>query len=434
MNNKRLFFSMVIPSVLAFALTGVYSIADGYFVGNQLGDNGLAAINFAYPITAFILAVGTGVGLAGAVRFSILNGQKQEADAGEVFANTSLLLLIFGAILTILVLLLLNPLLHLLGADGAVYNLAVEYTRIIALGAIFQVLATGFIPFIRNMGGATYAMVTMILGFGSNILLDYILIWVCDMGMFGAAFATVLGQAISLAASIGYFVKKKFRVHISVKEKLVKSFCNVTKTALAPFGLTFSSNITLILMNRYLMVYYGEKAVAAYACIAYIVIIGYLLLQGVGDGCQPLISLYFGEKDFQKEKETMHLAYFTSAVIAVICMIIMYLFRDYIGMLFGASSETSADVARYLPLFLAPMLPLAYIRITTTYLYATEKTWLSYLLVYAEPVLLFVLLLLLPHINAISKFAVWIAVPIAQFITWCISVLIKRNSFIDSRV
>lgn len=428
MSNKRLFFCMVIPSVLAFALTGVYSIADGYFVGNQLGDNGLAAINFAYPITAFILAIGTGVGLAGAVRFSILNGQKHETDAREVFANTSLLLLIYGAVLMGLVLLLLNPLLHILGASGGVYDLAKEYTQVIALGAIFQVLATGFTPFIRNMGGATYAMVTMILGFGSNILLDYILIWVCDMGMFGAALATVLGQAISLAASIGYFIKKKFRVHISVKEKLVKSFCDVTKTALAPFGLTFSSNITLILMNRCLMVYYGEKAVAAYACIAYIVIIAYLLLQGVGDGCQPLISRYFGENDIQKEKETMRLAYITSACIAVICMMVMYVFRDYIGILFGASFETNADIAKYLPLFLVPLLPLSYIRITTTYLYATEKTWLSYLLVYAEPAILFVLLLLLPHIDAISKFTVWIAVPVAQIVTWGISILVRKNS------
>ena len=95
MNNRSVFFRMVLPSVVAFALTGVYSIVDGFFVGNRLGDSGLAAINLAYPITAFIEAVGTGLGLSGAVRYSILHGQKQHKKEKESFACTVFLLLIF---------------------------------------------------------------------------------------------------------------------------------------------------------------------------------------------------------------------------------------------------------------------------------------------------------------------------------------------------
>ena len=174
------------------------------------------------------------------------------------------------------------------------------------------------------------------------------------------------------------------------------------------------------------MTHNGEQAVAVYGCIAYIIIIAYLLLQGVGDGSQPLISRYYGERNLANVKEIRHLAYTTSGVIAVMCMVVMFMLRNDIGILFGASAETNSDVAKYLPLFLSPLLFLAYIRITTTYLYATEKAALSYLLVYAEPIMLFFLLLLLSQITIINVSAVWIAVPTAQFITWCISLIVKR--------
>lgn len=426
MSSKSAFFRMVIPSVMAFALTGVYSIVDGFFVGNRLGDSGLAAINLAYPVTAFIQAIGTGLGLSGAVRYSILRGQKRHEKEKENFAGTILLLSIFSALLTVLVFSFMSPLLHLLGAAGSVYELSREYIQVIAAGAVCQIFATGFIPFIRNMGGSSFAMLAMIAGFGTNIVLDYLLVWVCQLGMVGAALATVIGQAISMTAAAGYFIKRKIGFTFPACKSLPEHFFMILKVAVAPFGLTFSSQITLILMNRFLMMYNGEQAVAVYCCIVYIIIIAYLLLQGVGDGSQPLISRYYGEGNPENVKEIRHLAYITSGIIAAICMTVMFMLRSNIGILFGSSAETNADIAKYLPLFLLPLLPLAYVRITTTYLYATEKAVLSYLLVYAEPVTLFFLLLVLPQIPMPGTLAVWIAVPFAQFMTWCLSFIIKR--------
>ena len=189
---------MVIPSVMAFALTGVYSIVDGFFVGNRLGDSGLAAINLAYPITAFIQAIGTGLGLSGAVRYAILCSQKQREKEKESFTSTIFLLLIFSVLLTILMFVFLSPLLHMLGAEGVVYELSIEYIQVIAAGSICQIFATGFIPFIRNMGGASFAMITMIAGFGTNIILDYMFVWIYHLGMAGAALATVVGQVVTM--------------------------------------------------------------------------------------------------------------------------------------------------------------------------------------------------------------------------------------------
>ena len=185
-------------------------------------------------------------------------------------------------------------------------------------------------------------------------------------------------------------------------------------------------------MNRSLMLYNGEQAVAVYGCIAYIMAIIYLLLQGVGDGSQPLISRYYGEGKLNILKEFRKLAYTTSGMVAFICMIVVFIFRNYIGILFGASEETTQIVAICLPLFLATVLCLAYVRITTAYLYATEKTILSYILVYSEPIVIAVLLVFLPQIKNLEQFIIWVVVPLAQFITWCISIFIKH--YIDRKM
>ena len=195
---SKAFFSYVIPSVLAFALSGVYTIVDGFFIGQSLGDMGLTAITLAYPVSALIGAIGTGLGLAGAIRFTILSAQGEEEQTRECFSGTTLLILLAGVLLTALLFGLAAPIQRLLGAGGDTLTLCVEYARVIALGAIFQLLATGFVPFIRNMGGASFAMVSMILGFLTNIALDYTFVWVLSWGMAGAALATIIGQAVTM--------------------------------------------------------------------------------------------------------------------------------------------------------------------------------------------------------------------------------------------
>ena len=155
-----------------------------------------------------------------------------------------------------------------------------------------------------------------------------------------------------------------------------------------------------------------------------------MLLQGVGDGSQPLISQYYGEDDQSSVQTTRKLAYLTATVITVACMVGVYLSRAKVGVLFGASPEANAGVIRYLPLFLATLLFLAFVRITTSYFYATEKNALSYLLVYAEPVCTLLMLLILPPMLKLT--GVWLAVPIAQVVTFVIAGNARRR--VDANV
>lgn len=272
-----------------------------------------------------------------------------------------------------------------------------EYVRIIALGAVFQIFATGLVPFIRNLDGSTFAMFSMIAGFLTNIALDYLFVWVYPWGMSGATIATIIGQAVTMLAAIFFLLKNRIGFCFPVPKELLRFLGSFLKVSVAPFGLTFSPQITTILMNRFLMIYGGEQEVAIYGCIAYITAIVYLLLQGVGDGSQPLISRYFSQNNISVMKQMRKFAYLTSVCISLFCMAGVFLLRGYIGVLFGASTETNGGVSFYLPFFLTPLFPLAYVRITTAFLYATEKSAFSYILVYAEPVFIFILLLTLPH-------------------------------------
>ena len=209
--NKK-FFSYVIPSILAFTLSGVYTIVDGFFIGQSLGDTGLTAITLGYPISALIGAVGTGLGLSGAIRFTILNAQGETQKRQECFSGTTLLMLLTAGLLTAILFAFAQPILHLLGARGNMLTLCVMYAQVIALGAVFQLLATGFVPFIRNMGGATVAMIAMAFGFATNIALDYVFVWALSWGMAGAAWATIIGQAVTMIVAVIFFLVKKERI------------------------------------------------------------------------------------------------------------------------------------------------------------------------------------------------------------------------------
>lgn len=421
--QKKEYYTFVIPSILAFALGGVYSIVDGFFIGQCLGDAGLASVTIGYPLAVLIQAVGTGLGLAGAVRYTVWGAEGRKEEQEKCYTSALLLLTLVSIVLTVLFLTQLYPILRFLGAEGDLLEMTADYVRVLAIGTMLQLLATGLIPFIRNMDGATYAMGAMILGFVVNIVLDYVFVWHFPWGMKGAAWATVIGQGTTTAAAALFLLRKKPGLRLPRLSEMFSTWGRMVKIGIAPFGMTLSPTVTLVLMNRFLLMYGGEQAVAVYGCIDYVTAVIYLLLQGVGDGSQPIISEYYGEKNMELAKAYRSMAYRTAGVITVFCMVSMFLARGGIGILFGASQETCEEVVRRFPLFLATLIFVAFIRVTTSYLYATEKAALSYVLVYAEPVLSLTMFLILPLFLGLN--GVWIAVPCSQILSGGVALVIK---------
>lgn len=426
MSKTRTFFSYVIPSVLAFALSGVYAIVDGFFIGNSIGDTGLSTINVAYPVVALMQAVGTGIGMGGAVVYSIAGASGDQEKADLYAGATGTFLFLASVVITALSYVFLDVILALLGAEGDILTLGKNYLRIIVFGAVFQVFSTGVVPLIRNLNGSAFAMMSMVAGFLTNILLDYLFVWVFQWGVTGAAAATVIGESITMIMGIIYLYIRKiplFCIHIPDAGSL---FFRIVKIGLAPFGLTMTPNIALVLMNRRLILYGGEQAVACYACIAYALTIVYMFLQGVGDGSQPLMSRYYGAGEDQEFYSVRRMAYGLAGVLAVFSIGVLFLCRFQIGALFGASEAVLTETGKVIPMFLIGVIFLAFTRITTSGFYASENNLLSYILVYAEPALLFVFLLVLPPVAGLP--GVWWSTGLSQAVCGGIAVLLQYTA------
>ena len=268
-------------------------------------------------------SAGTGIGMGGAVMWTVRRAEGQKEDGDEYVRTALRLLLLTSIVLTAVMLIFMDPVLSFLGAEGTIRPLGEEYLQIMVYGTTFQVFATGIVPLIRNNGGASFAMVTMIAGFGMNIVLDYLFVWVLQLGMAGAAWASILGQAVTMVGSFVYVWKGKLPV-LGVCKEFGKKVCRIVQIGIAPFGLSLSPMISLLFMNRFCLSYGGETAVASYACIAYGLTIVYLLMQGVGDGSQPLMSLHYGEGKTKEVDRVRNMAYATAWVLALACMLILY--------------------------------------------------------------------------------------------------------------
>lgn len=427
MNHRAIFLKYVIPSIIAFALSGIYAIVDGYFVGNAIGDAGLSAINIAYPIVAVLQALGTGIGIGGAVYYSISTAEKKEARAKEFIAASWWLLILASAITTAVTYFFSSDILRLLGADGKILLFATDYIKIIALGAALQILGTGLIPFMRNYGGTFWSMFAMLGGFVTNIVLDFVFVWVFEWGMKGVAAATIIGQGVTVAIAIIYILlRKKFFARIPLNH--LKEICAaIFRVGLAPFGLALTPNISLILINRFSAFYGGEKAIATYACVFYTICIIYLILQGVGDGSQPLMSRFYGEKDGQSLKIIQKMAYIFAVILAVLGGIVMFISRTSIGILFGTSAEVSSEISKIVPIFLVSLPFVAVTRIATASFYATEKSSLSYILTFIEPVLMLLFMLILPPLFG-GQIMIWWSTVLARIFATILAMILTKNN------
>lgn len=189
---------------------GVYTIVDGLLLCKKQHRRrvGLSAVNIAYPIVAVIQAVGAGIGMGGAIYYSICKAKKNENGAREFTAGAMWSLIISSVLLTVSVFFLNGFILSLLGAERKALDLGEEYIAVIALGAALQVIGTGLTPFIRNHGGSLYAAISMISGFVTNIILDYLFVWVLDQGVSVAAWATVIGQVVTMLFALFYLLRK----------------------------------------------------------------------------------------------------------------------------------------------------------------------------------------------------------------------------------
>lgn len=424
---KKKFWKYVIPSMFTCLLSGIYCLVDGLFIGRAVGDAGLAGINIAWPIPALILAIGTGIGIGGSVVMSNYIGKNELDKAKKARGNTIILLALAALILTSILFCLIEPILRLLGATEEVYEMALIYCRIFVLGSVFQLLGTGFTPLLRNMGHVMFAMSIMILGFVTNIVFDYLLIIEFNLGIAGAAFATLTGQALVVIAACFILFSKKnllslkdFKLDFAIISKIIK-------VGLSPFGLSLSPSIIIIFANWQCIRYGGNVAVAAYAVLSYVISTAQLLVQGVGEGTQPLISFYKGAKRLEVihyiRRKTLFLAVILSIVIGAATVGI----KTVIPGIFGASPEAAIIIAESLPILAVAFPLIAISRASSAYFYGIQHASYASTLVYLDPLVITPLsMMILPL--AFGLKGVWLAIPVTQTLIVITALILNKHS------
>lgn len=409
--------------MVAFAFSGVYAIVDGLFVGRSIGDMGLAAMSVAYPITALIQAAGTGIGMGGAIRIAISAGRGDEKRGREYLGSTVLLLIFACLFVTLCLWFGCGPLLALFGAGGEIFRLSKQYADVIILGAVFQIMSTGLVPIIRNYDGALLAMTAMITGFVTNVILDYLFVMVCGYGMTGAALATLIGQAATMIICLLYLLIKEKLLTYGLFGLSVHTLKKIGIVAFSPFGLTLSPNLVVIVLNKGAFLYGGDKAVACYAVVNYVICVVQLLLQGVGDGCQPLLSFYSGAGKSKEVKQIRRLAVLFAEAVACGSIFLIYVFRRKFAVLFGVSSDVGETASKVLLIFAAGLVFAAFLRVTTSYFYAVKENILAYILIYGEPALLSLLaIFILPKLLGLN--GIWLAMPVTQGVLTVVGIVL----------
>ena len=357
---NRLLSQFAIPSIISMLVGSLYNIVDQFFIGQRVGELGNAATNIAFPLSTSCLALALLIGIGGSSAFNLAMGSGHEKRAVNIMGNAVVLLAGSGLVLSIITLLFLKPLLLFFGSPKAVLPYAMEYTKITAFGFPFLLLSTGGGHLIRADGRPRITMLCNLVGAVLNTILDALFVFGLNLGMSGAALATIIGQIVSGALAIGYLMHGK-TVTIR-RENLRIKWENVTRIAslgMAPCSNQVAMMVVQIIMNQSLKHYgshsiYGENIpIACAGIITKVNMIFMAFVIGLSQGLQPIASFNYGAGKKGRVKEAYIKAISIGAVLAVIAFLMFQFFPRQIISIFGDGSELYYQFAiRYFHVFL----------------------------------------------------------------------------------
>lgn len=343
---EKLIPRFAIPAIISMLVSSLYNIVDQIFIGQGVGLLGNAATNIAFPITIVCTATALLLGIGSASNFNLSAGAKQQERANCFAANGLTLLLAGGLLIAVLVLVFLNPLLQLFGVTEEILPYAKDYTGITALGIPFLVLTTGGNHLIRADRSPTYSMTCMLTGAIINTILDSLFIFGFNLGIKGAAWATVIGQVVSGIMVIIYFLK--FR-HMDLKVRMLKpswnNFQQILSLGMAACINQISMALVQIVMNNTLKHYgaassYGSEI--PLACVGVISKVNMVFLSitiGLAQGCQPIWGFNYGAKAYKRVSDTYKYAFKVAFVVGLLFFLSFQFFPRQIISIFGSGSE-----------------------------------------------------------------------------------------------
>ncbi|MGG7160887.1 MATE family efflux transporter [Clostridium baratii] len=307
---SSLLFKLALPAIIAQLVNVLYNIVDRIFIGRiPNGEIAMAGVGVAFPIIMIVSAFSALIGMGGAPIAAIKMGAKDNDEAEKIMSNSFSMLIIIGAILTVVFLVFKEPILYAFGASDKTINYAIDYLTLYLIGTVFVQIALGMNPFVNTQGFAKTGMLTVMIGAVINIVLDPIFIFIFNMGVKGAALATVCGQLVSALWVLKFLFGKTSVLKIRKKYLVLKLnvILPVIVLGVSPFIMQGTESLVIIIMNNQLSIYGGDLAIGAMTIMSSIMQIVMLPLMGLSQGAQPIISYNYGAKKMERIKATFKL-------------------------------------------------------------------------------------------------------------------------------
>ena len=357
----RLMLRFGIPAVISMLVNAAYNMIDQVLVGNAVGMLGIAATNIAFPLTTISAAISYLLGSGGASNYNIRLGEGNKKAANTVACNTLSLLAISGAVIGLLTLIFVNPLVFAFGATEAVKPLALSYTKIIAIGIPFGIFTTGACYIIRADGSPRFAMGCTVIGAVLNLVVDPLIAFVFKWGLVGLAWSTAIGQMITAAIAVYYFLRKT-RV-ISIKKELLlpklHTALRICSLGIAPCINQLGATVVQITMNNTLRHYgalssYGSDVpLGSVGAISKLTVVFMAITIGIAMGAQPINSFNYGAKKYDRVEKTLRFSLISASLVSTIVFLAFQIFPRELIYIFGERDPLYIEFAeRYLRVFM----------------------------------------------------------------------------------
>ncbi len=428
----KLLAEFSIPAIIGMLVNAIYNIVDRIFIGNdsELGSMGLAAVSITYPVTLVLLAFALMVGVGGSTRFSISLGKKENEKAKFILGNGVTLAIMAGLLFMILGNVFIEPILRILGASSAVLPYATDYLSVILYGAVFQSVAMALNNFSRADGNPRNSMISMMIGAGFNIVFDYIFIVQMGWGMKGAAYATIGGQFLSMTWQLAYFLGPKANVKLAVQNmKLKVAYVkDILTTGIPAFLLQIANSVLNIVINASLVTYGGDIAISVAGIITSATTIIIMMVSGLIQGLQPIISYNTGADRTDRVKEALKIASIIGGIISTIGFLIFQFYPEFVITLFNQETEVVALGVKAIRIWTIAF-PLVGIQIVwASYFQAVGKVQLASFLNLARQIIFLIpLILVLSPIFELN--GIYVAVPLAEALAFVVTFIFLKSQF-----
>ncbi|MGL1894586.1 MAG: MATE family efflux transporter [Spirochaetaceae bacterium] len=436
----KLLFKMSMPAVVGMLVNSLYNVVDTIFIARGVGTDAIGGLSIAFPIQILIMAFGMLFGTGAASLISRSLGAGDHDTANRSAGNVLVISCIVGVLIMIPSMIFIEPLLKLFGATESLLPYSREYLEVILMGAPLIIFLMGGNNIARAEGNAKIAMVSMVLGTGLNIILDPIFIFALNMGIRGAAIATVLSQFISFLYLMNYFVKGRSSLHISRKTMVLKASIlgSIISLGLASFIRQAGGSFVAIVLNNVLGVYGGDIAISAFGIINRLLMFGLMPLFGIAQGFQPIAGFNYGAKKYDRLWEVLKHSMIYSTILCVAYSGIIFIFPEFMLSIFSTDKEL-IKLGSNAIIYVMMMIPFIGVQIIgSMFFLSIGKVIPSFILGLSRQVILLLpLILILPPIMGIK--GIWLSFPIADFLALLITVVwllaqIRKMKKIDDTV